>query len=351
MNPAVRGLRLLVLLILLAAALATMGLVLARRPYRGYPGDSVRFEIPLGTPTVRIFSMLADRGVVRSALLATAYYRIFRHGAPLKAGEYEFREPRNVDQVIDILVRGEVVKHVVVVPEGLTAIETFRLFWQQGISTEEGFRRAVRDAEILPGLTQGTSDIEGFLFPNTYVVTRSTTAREVITLMVNNFRRHFTPEMREKAEKLRLTPRQAVTLASMIEKETALPSERAVVAAVYLNRLRKHMLLQCDPTVIYSLERGGKWTGRLHRSELLYDSPYNTYLYPGLPPGPICNPGAAALAAAVNPAHVDYLYFVAKGDGTHAFSRTYSEHLRMVQLYQRSVEEDNGAAGTAHRKP
>ena len=333
----------LVLLVMLAGLFAAGGLFAwIRAPYRGFSGRSATVEFPIGTSTQQIFRRLASAGIVRNALAAEIYYRLIHRGETLLAGEYSFSGSESLDTVIFRIHAGEVVRHAVVVPEGLTDRETFSLYLAQRIGTRRGFDRSVRETAILPGASPDWGDLEGFLFPDTYVVTRSTPTREIVFRMTQNFERHFTPEMRKKADGLGLTLRQAVTLASLVEKETSLSSERPRIAAVYLNRLRIGMRLQCDPSVIYSLERDGKWTGRLHRSELDYDSPYNTYRFAGLPPGPICNPGAASLAAAVEPSDAGDLYFVARGDGGHYFSQTYEEHLRMIDRSRASdakVEE------------
>jgi UPF0755 protein len=299
------------------------------------PAPRVRMLFRPGTPTARIFQRLEKVGVVRDARLAEIYYRLYRSGSPLQAGEYLFNRPMPIDEIINRMARGEVVQYPIVVPEGLTAEETFELFWGKGIGGPEAFRRALADTELLPGLTSGVTDLEGFLFPETYVVTRSTSARKIVDQMIGEFRKNFTPEMREKARELGFTPRQAVTLASIIEKESAIKSEGALIAAVYTNRLKKRMRLQADPTVTYAMKRDGQWTGLLRRADYTYDSPYNTYTNDGLPPGPICNPGLAALEAAVSPAKVDYLYFVADTTGGHKFTRTYEEHLEAISAARR----------------
>ncbi len=336
-----RGRRIFLLVALLAAGAGATAYLWVRAPR--LPGSTARVvvEFPIGTPTRQIFHTLAGRGIVRYALPAEVYYRVFRRAAPLRAGEYALSPGDSLDRTIDLLESGEVVRHTVVVPEGLTNAECFGLFLVQGIGSEQGFRRASREMDLFPGAPSGTSDLEGFLFPDTYVVTRSTPTREVLTPMIENFRRHFTPELARRASALGLSVRQAVTIASLVEKETSVAGERPHVAAVYLNRLKVGMRLQCDPTVIYALQKLGRWTGRLHRSELEIDSPYNTYLYGGLPPGPICNPGAAALEAAVTPAPSGDLYFVARGDGGHYFSRTYADHLVMIgRSRAHSAEEE-----------
>lgn len=182
-------------------------------------------------------------------------------------------------------------------------------------------------------------------------MTRSTSARQIVDRMVGEFRKNFTPEMQSRARALGLTPRQAVTLASIVEKETALAQEAPIIASVYLNRLRRGMRLQADPTIVYAMERDGAWKGTLYRSDYAYDSPYNTYLHSGLPPGPICNPGRRALRAAVSPARSDYLYFVADNSGGHTFSRTFEEHRTAIAAARRDRKEGDEAPPLAEEPP
>ena len=334
-----RLLRLLLLVLLLALALAVYVTYRLEHPAsRGASGDvTVLFET--GTPTSAIFRRLEKEGVVEDARLAEIYYRVHRRATTLQAGEYRFTRPMPIDEVINRMGRGDVVKHSIVVPEGLTAQETFELFWKRGFGGPEAFREAMRATELLPGHTPGVSDLEGFLFPDTYVVTRSTSASQIVDSMVAQFRKNFTPEMRSQAQALGLSLRQAVTLASIVEKESALPQEGRLIAGVYLNRLRRGMRLQADPTIVYAMKQEGNWRGILYRSDYGYDSPYNTYLYAGLPPGPICNPGRGALRAAVNPTRTDYLYFVADQGGGHTFSRTFEEHRDAIAAVRRARGE------------
>lgn len=310
-----------------------------RQPYKGFSEPSVTVEFPIGTSTSEIFASLSRSGAVRSGPLAAFYYRAFYHHEPLKAGEYSFSGTESLDDIISRIVEGEVVRHRVVIPEGLTDAETFRLFLAQGVGTEKGFARAERETDLLPWAADPGKSLEGFLFPSTYIVTRSTSTRQIVQKMVEEFERHFTPGTVRQAQAEGLTPRQAVIIASFVEKETSLPAERPRIAAVYLNRLKIDMKLQCDPTVIYALMQVGKWTGKLHTSDLSFDSPYNTYLYPGLPPGPICNPGAASLAAVVSPAKTDDLYFVARGDGGHYFSHTYAGQEAMIAKSRQTSQD------------
>lgn len=333
-----RARRLVGVALLLAVLVAAVAGYLSHRLKHPRPEgapSTVTIVFPQGTTTAQIFRKLAETGVVPDGRLAEIYYRLYRSRTSLQAGEYLFDRPMPIDDVINRMGRGEVVKYSVVVPDGLTAEETFQLFWSRGIGGPEGFERALQETELLPGLTSGVSDLEGFLFPDTYLVTRSTSARVIVDLMVTEFRRNFTPDMREKAQRLGLTLSQAVTLASIVEKESGLPSEGPEIASVYLNRLKRGMRLQADPTVIYALRRDRKWTGTLYRSDYAYDSPYNTYVYAGLPPGPICNPGLNALKSAVAPARTDYLYFVADSSGGHRFSRTFEEHLAAIAAARR----------------
>lgn len=336
--------RLLRLALLSGLLAVSVGIYLVRRlehpPAPSSPAQAVIF-FPFGTPTSEIFRTLAREGVVWSAPLAEIYYRVARSAAPLQAGEYRFSRPTAIGTVIDRMARGDVVRHIVPVPEGLTAEETFELFWSRGISRPEAFRNAYRNPALVASIARGAEDLEGFLFPDTYVVTRSTSARQIVEAMLTNFRRHFGPNLREKAQKRGLTLREAVTLASIIQKESGLDREMPVISGVYWNRLGRRMRLQADPTVVYALKRDGKWTGTLHRSDYGYESAWNTYLTSGLPPGPICNPGAEALRAAVQPARTEFLYFVADRTGGHTFSRTFREHLDAIAATRRQRAESS----------
>jgi UPF0755 protein len=325
--------------VLLGTALVTVAVAAFFRnrlehPPAAKPGaEEVVVEIPPGTSTAEIFRLLDAAGVVEDARLAEVYYRLHRRRTPLQAGEYRFRRPMPIDEIINRMGRGDVVRHAVVVPEGLTAEETFALFWKEGIGGPDGFRAALVETELVPGLTPGVTDLEGFLFPDTYVVTRSTSAKQIVDRMVANFQEHFTPVLQRRAAGLGLSVRQAVTLASIVQKETSIRDEAPLIAGVYWNRLKRGMRLQADPTVIYALKRDGRWTGTLYRSDYDYESPYNTYRIDRLPPGPICNPGMDALKAAVTPARTNLVYFVADPTtGGHNFSTTFEEHLVAIAM-------------------
>jgi UPF0755 protein len=336
------GRRLLRLGLLAAALVLTLAVYLFQsleHPRVPEGASEATLFFPFGTSTSEIFRKLAEEGVISHPWIAEAYYLIARSAVPLQAGEYRFTRPTALSLVVDRMNRGDVVKHTIVVPEGLTAEETSELFWSRGISRPQAFRNAVKNPQLIASIARGEPDLEGFLFPDTYVVTRSTSARQIVETMLVNFRKHFTPELREHARAAGLTVREAVTLASIVQEETSLAREAPIVAGVYWNRLRRGMRLQADPTVAYALRFDGRWTGTLYRSDYGYESPYNTYLHDGLPPGPICNPGLAALKAAASPARTDFLYFVADHSGGHTFSRTFEEHRDAIAAARRQRDD------------
>jgi UPF0755 protein len=236
--------------------------------------------------------------------------------------------------VIGKLARGDVYVIHVTFREGLTIGEMAAIFEAHGLGTAAQFVEAAKNVSLVRPFDPAAKNLEGYLFPETYVVSRHTDATKVVQLMVEQFKREFPAELRTIVAARGMAVRDAVTLASIVEKETASPDERPLIAGVYGNRLRIGMALQCDPTVIYALMLAGKYTGNLRHDDLKVDSPYNTYRYPGLPPGPIASPGKASLDAVVHPADVDYLYFVSRNDGSHAFTRTFEEHSRNVNKYQ-----------------
>jgi UPF0755 protein len=252
----------------------------------------------------------------------------------LKAGEYRFDQPMLPGDVLAKIARGEVATVQVTFPEGLTITEMSKISEAHGFGTAADFVAAASSGRSVASFDPLAQDLEGYLFPDTYAVPRKTDAARLVQLMVDRFTRVLTPDLRAAAADRGLTVRQLVTLASIVEKETARPDERPRVAAVYANRLHIGMALQCDPTVIYALQRAGRFDGNIKRVDLSYDSRYNTYRYPGLPPGPIASPGKASLEAAAHPADADFLYFVSRNDGSHEFARTLEEHNRNVQTFQ-----------------
>ena len=322
-------------LVLIVGASAAAGLYMrVHELYRGYTGVEQLVEIPAGVTTKTIGDRLVAAGVIRDSITYRAAVWMSGQARRLKAGEYRFDRPMTPLEVIGKIARGEVHVIRVTIPEGLTIVNMSTIFESHGFGPASAFIDAAKEVSLIGGLYHGARDLEGYLFPETYVLSRKTDAPKLVHLMVERFKRVFTPELRKAASARGLSAHQVVTLASIVEKETAQPGERPLVAAVYENRLRIGMPLQCDPTVIYALQRVGKYTGNLRRDDLAFDSPYNTYRYRGLPPGPIASPGRASLEATVHPADVDFLYFVSRQDGSHEFARTLDEHNRNVRKYQ-----------------
>jgi UPF0755 protein len=325
----------LLLLVLLALA-AGAYLIIARAedPYKGYAGAEQFVEVPQGASPNAIGRRLAAAGVVRD--LATFRYALARSGQArrLQAGEYRFDRPLRTREVIDILARGDVYLRPITFREGLTIRQMASIYEQSGLGKAAEFIKAASNTSLIDDLDPDARDLEGYLFPETYAMSHRATAPDLIERMVAAFRSTLTADVKARAVSRGLSIRELVTLASIIEKETGKADERPTVAAVYSNRLKIGMGLQCDPTVIYALERAGRFSGNLTREDLRYDSPYNTYRYAGLPPGPIAAPGRASIEAAVAPAAVPYIYFVSRNDGSHAFASTLDEHNRNVFEYQ-----------------
>jgi len=324
----------LFLIALAAAALAWWSYVGVDRPFKGYDAPETFVEIPQGAGSVTIAKRLADAGVVADVTSFRLALWFTGKGRRLQAGEYHFDQPLSPRQVADKIARGDVYVRPITFPEGLTIKQMAAVYEAKGFGPAKEFVDAAKNASLVAAIDPDAHDLEGYLFPDTYKMPRHSTAPQLVARMVQSFMRELTPELIEAAEARNLTVRQFVTLASIVEKETGNKEERPLVAAVYANRLKIGMALQCDPTVIYALDRLGRYNGNLTRDSLQFDSRYNTYRYPGLPPGPIASPGRASLEAAAHPAAADYLYFVSRNDGSHAFAATLDEHNRNVQKYQ-----------------
>jgi peptidoglycan lytic transglycosylase G len=304
------------------------------RPYRASTAAEIFVEVPPGSSVGEIARRLAEAGVISDALtfrLGARFLSLDRH---LQAGEYRFTDALTPVEVAAKLAKGEVYQRPVTFPEGLTIKEMAAIFDRSGLGTADEFEQAATDVSLIANFDPDASTLEGFLFPDTYPLPRHIGAPGTVRAMVTAFGHAFDAALRAEAAARQMTPRDVVTLGSIIEKETGAADERALVSAVYHNRLKAGMPLQCDPTVIYALMRRGRWNGNLRKRDLEMDSPYNTYRYPGLPPGPIASPGKASLEAAVRPASVDYLYFVSRNDGTHVFAATLAEHNRNVARWQ-----------------
>lgn len=330
-----RTLAALLLVILLAAAgAAYVEYTRVHAPFQGWSGTEQFVEIPPGAGTKAIGERLVSSGVVRDALTLRVALWLSGDARKLKAGEYRFDHPMPPLEVLGKLARGDVYVVPLTFPEGHTIIEMSKIFEAHGFGPAASFVAAASDPSLVEHLDPAARDLEGYLFPDTYLLPRHADASRLVRLMVERFEKALTPDLIDAGRARGLSVRQLVTLASIVEKETSNADERGLVAAVYANRLRIGMLLQCDPTVIYALEKAGAYDGNIRREDLAVDSPYNTYRVAGLPPGPIASPGKESLAAAAHPADSDFLYFVSRNDGTHEFAHTLEEHNRNVQRFQ-----------------
>ena len=303
-------------------------------PHLGSSTENRLLTVPFGASVRGIGRMLQEADVIRSGLIFAAHVRWSGPG-PLQAGEYLFENPVSLTQVVRILREGRVHHYRITIPEGLTLDEIIDRFVEEGLGQRRELEPLAGRTDLLGGLDPEATDLEGYLFPDTYHFTRSDQELTLVSTLVTRFKQVWSPQRQKRADDLGLTIREVITLASLIEKETALPSERPLVSAVFHNRLRRNIKLDCDPTIIYALRKSGGYDGVLHKSDLRLDSPYNTYLYAGLPPGPIASPGTASIDAALHPAPVRHLYFVSRNDGSHVFSTSYRQHQRAVRRYQR----------------
>jgi len=306
-----------------------------------------------GYSTRRIATELQSAGVIRSAD-AFVFWHYLHHKRFLKAGEYLFERSATSLDVHRRLVHGDVYFHTVVIPEGYNMFDIAQAIQNAGLGSSEDFLKvATSDTALIADLAPDAKTLEGYLFPNTYEFTRMQTMQEMAAAMVKQFRQvakevgltdaHMADLRNTAAQSTDAQSsdvqskdvQQTVILASIIEKETAAPEERPLVASVYYNRMARHGALQADPSVIYAELLQGTYSGALHHSDMQFNSDYNTYTHPGLPPGPIGNPGKSSLEAAMHPAVTDYLYFVSNGNGHHRFAKSLEEHNKNVAAYRK----------------
>ncbi len=328
------------------AALLALGVILAAWlaqalwiPYRGFSRDGAFVEIPRGASTREISRLLEERGVIRSRWAFELLSRT-RAVLRLQAGEYFFERPASALDVLDTLAAGRVYTRSVTIPEGLAIAEIADLLEKEKLASRDAFLAAAADPAPVRDFAPRARTLEGFLFPARYEFPRRVTPQEIVAAMVRRFREVWSA-MPAAGRVEGYSPAEIVALASLVEEETGSSSERGAIAAVFYNRLRKKVALQCDPTVIYALRLAGRFDGTLNLRDLRIHSPYNTYRHPGLPPGPISNPGEASLRAALFPPRVEFLYFVANTRGGHFFSRTLAEHNSSVAQYRRLLAQIN----------
>jgi UPF0755 protein len=327
--------RLLFALALLSAVGAGLAYVSLKTAYQGF-GAPVIIDFPKGTSTQAMADELARSGVVRYSW-QFLMDRALHPGQKLQAGEYRFALADSPSNVLNRIARGDVFFYELIVPEGSNMFDIAASLSRFDFLDPANFLRAARNPALIHDLAPQAPTLEGYLFPSTYRIARATTEQQLCVMMTGVFRKHWRDLQGSLSRRVPIND--VVALASMVEKETAVPDERPIVASVYENRLRKGMSLDCDPTTIYAALLEQRYRGAIYRSDLNSDNAYNTYKHAGLPPGPIANPGLESLKAALAPAETDYLYFVAKADGSggHRFSKTMEEHNLAVQEYRRAT--------------
>jgi UPF0755 protein len=305
-------------------------------PYQGYLQDAVSFRVAPGTQAARVARDLERAGVIPLARVFLWELDRRELSRRIQAGTYRFDQPMTLDEVIRALVEGRTTAVSVTIPEGWASVRVFDYLESAGLGRSRRYLELWREADRIRDLDPEAGNLEGYLYPDTYRFAADAGESAVIDAMLTRFRNKAAPVLAGPAGNDGLSRRQRLVLASLVEKETGAASERGLVASVLTNRLRRGMPLQCDPTVIYAewLEKG-EWDGEINVSDLHRDSPYNTYIRRGLPPGPICNPGLAAIRAAMDPEPSDYLYFVSANDGRHIFSSDLEQHNDAVRKYQR----------------
>jgi UPF0755 protein len=292
-----------------------------------------QLKIAPGMSSMEIANQLVDKNLIRSpwAFLFATHLSGANHN--LQVGSYRLSGAMSVLQIIDHIKTGRVITHQLVVPEGLTVAQIGKLWEKDSLGTAVAFNQAVSDAKWQLNYKIKAKTLEGYLFPNTYQFPDGAPPQVLIQTMLDEFAKRWTAELSEEAKSLGYTRHEIITLASIIEAEARVPDERPLISAVFHNRLRRGWKLQADPTALYGL---GNPDRPPRAADLRADSPYNTYLYKGLPPGPICNPGMAAILAALRPASAPYMYFVAIGDGKHHFSKTLREHQNIINKIKRN---------------
>ena len=351
-----------VFLLLILISMIGGAMWLRNEIYTPYQHDAAKKTITIdpGASTTAIVARLYEEGILKNEWPTRIWLRFFLNGKRFKAGDYEFKSPISPHEVIDQLTRGGVNTRQFTIPEGYNRFDIARMLYGLGLKEPppprlEDLQALFKNTSLIADLDPQATTLEGYLFPDTYDYTANTKRAQLVEAMVKRFREVYTPEMQSRSEEMKMSARQAVTMASLIEKEARVDSERELISSVFHRRLKLKMELGCDPTVIYASILAGKYRGKIYQSDLDRDSPYNTYKRAGLPPGPIASPGKRSLQAAVNPADTDYLFFVVdakKNDGSHKFSATSKDHVNAVEELRRSEREQktsrqsNGGQGT-----
>ncbi len=342
-----RFLRVTIIALLVVCAIAgTVGYQAFRFVRQAPSSDNsiVVFEVKEGQPLREVARQLEAARLITDARMFRAYARVKAPASGVRVGEYALRRNMSPGEILKILASGRSIEYVVTVSEGLNRFEIADIIEKLGIGSRKEFLQLTSNPEFVRTLlNESYPTLEGYLFPETYYVTRASGVRGLVKQMVAKYKEKFAKVDRASDAAVPLTPRQIMVLASIVEKETAAVEERPVISSVFHNRLKKNMRLQTDPTVIYGIwEKSGVWDRNISRQDLVTPTPYNTYVISGLPPGPISNPGFEAMQAAARPAKSEFLFFVSRNDGTHVFSREYGQHKNAVSEYQMSQKARAG---------
>ncbi len=301
-------------------------------------------KIPEGSTFSHGISILKKEEIIKNEFVFLILSRITRTDRRLRAGYYNLNTSMSPWEVFDHLRKGMIIQYAITVPEGST-LEDIKLKLKSLNLIDDNSWQLVTSKDFLAFLNVDAPSLEGYLYPDTYNLAKGADPKDIFRMMIQKLRENFDQSLKEKAKKLGMNENEILTLASIIEKEAQIDSERPIISAVYHNRLKKKMRLQADPTVVYGIKR---ISDGITRSDLRRDTPYNTYVKEGLPPGPIASPGIKSIKAALYPADVGYIYFVSKNDGTHYFSRTSEEHMNAVMLYQRNNNGDTSEKKTSN---
>ena len=343
-----KALRLILLAVIVGAALPAGVLIYFINywtpSHNRYP---VEIRVEQGDSLATVVRKLRDQQLIANGFLFSLWARLNGVEKRIHQGLYRFETRVPPREILDRLVTGRGIFQTVTIPEGFTIKEIAELLEKMQIAGKDKFIAEAGNAHLLTTLGLSKKGLEGYLFPSTYHFTPSTPEKDIIATMAEQFRKISLPVLNQRGGATELTSHEILTLASIIEKETGIESERPSVSAVFHNRLKRQMPLQSDPTVIYGLKN---FNGNLTRKDLQEPTPYNTYRIAGLPPGPICNPGLSSIRAALQPAQVSYLYFVSKNDGTHLFSETIEAHNQAVKTYQPVREPQSGRSKSSTRR-
>jgi UPF0755 protein len=324
-----------ILLILIFLFIGAAGVYLNIVTYAQKPPDTAPVEqavdVQSGLGFKALSTLLHQKGMILHPVKFRLFARIKGYDKRIKAGEYMLSSAMTPKKILETMVDGKVYLHRLTIPEGYNLTQVAQAVGTAGLASEADFLKAATDPDLVHANGIDARTFEGYLFPDTYYFPRGVTSENIITTMVKRFWSVFNPEWKEQTKTLEMTIHQVITLASIIEKETAVAAERPIISSVFHNRLKRNMRLESDPTVIYGM---GDYNGNITRKDLESPTRYNTYTMKGLPPGPISNTGAKAIEAALYPADTKFLYFVSRNDRTHQFSTNFRDHNRAVRKYQ-----------------